>query len=127
VKLRLDKYVWCVRLTKTRNEATTLIKNGKILLNQHHVKPSKEIAVLDVIQVKKHNAIFSFKTIELIDRRIGPKLVSTYIEETTPDSEKDKYKEYQQAQKEYNQYGIGKPTKKQRRTITLFKNVTETD
>ena len=82
---------------------------------------------MDVIQVKKHNAIFSFKTKELIDRRIGPKLVSTYIEETTPDSEKDKYKEYQQAQKEYNQYGIGKPTKKQRRTITLFKNVTETD
>ena len=61
VKLRLDKYVWCVRLTKTRNEATTLIKNGKILLNQNSVKPSKEVTVLDSIQVKKHNAVFSLK------------------------------------------------------------------
>ncbi len=127
MKLRLDKYVWCVRLCKTRNEATTLIKNGKILLNQIPVKPSKEISISDTIQVKKHNAVFSYKILELVDKRMGPKLVQTYLEDTTLDSERTKYAEYQLAQKEYNQFGVGKPTKKQRRTITLFKNVTETD
>ena len=58
---------------------------------------------------------------------MGPKLVQTYLEDTTQDLERAKYKEYQLVQKEYNQFGVGKPTKKQRRTITLFKNVTETD
>ena len=125
--MRLDKYVWCVRLTKTRNEATTLIKNGKILLNQNTIKPSKEDSINDTIQVKKHNAVFSFKILELVDKRMGPKLVQSYLEDTTLDSERAKYKEYQLVQKEYNQFGAGKPTKKQRRTITLFKSVTETD
>ena len=125
--MRLDKYVWCVRLTKTRNEATTLIKNGKILLNQNSVKPSKEVTVFDSIQVKKHNAVFSYKILELVDKRMGPKLVQSYLEDTTQDLERAKYKEYQLAQKEYNQFGVGKPTKKQRRTITLFKNVTDSD
>ncbi len=127
MKLRLDKYVWCVRLSKTRNEATTLIKNGKILLNQIPVKPSKEISISDTIQVKKHNAVFSYKILELVDKRMGSKLVQSYLEDTTKDLERAKYKEYQLVQKEYNQFGVGKPTKKQRRTITLFKNVTETD
>ena len=125
--MRLDKYVWCVRLTKTRNEATTLIKNGKILLNQNSVKPSKEVTVFDSIQVKKHNAVFSYKILALVDKRMGPKLVQSYLEDTTQDLERAKYKEYQLAQKEYNQFGVGKPTKKQRRTITLFKNVTDSD
>ncbi len=127
VKLRLDKYVWCVRLSKTRNEATTLIKNGKILLNQISVKPSKEIGISDTIQVKKHNAVFSYKILDLIDKRLGAKLVQNYLEDTTLDTEITKYKEYQLAQKEYNQFGVGKPTKKQRRSISLFKNVTDSD
>jgi ribosome-associated heat shock protein Hsp15 len=122
MKLRFDKYIWFVRLTKTRKEAIELIKLGRIKLNSFEVKASKEVSVSDVIIVKKHNALFTFKIITIPERRLGPKLVSDYIEDITPENEKIKLQEYLNAQKEYRQFGTGKPTKKQRRELTHLKS-----
>jgi ribosome-associated heat shock protein Hsp15 len=119
--MRIDKFIWFVRLAKTRKDAVEMINHSRIRLNTVEVKPSKEIAINDLIQVKKHNAVYSYKVFQIPDRRLGPKLVSEFIEDCTPEEEKIKFQEYQTAQKEYRQFGIGKPTKKQRRELTLLK------
>lgn len=124
MKLRIDKFVWFVRITKTRNEATELIKSGKIFLNHQIVKASKEVNIGDSIHVKKNNATFNYKIIELLERRIGPKLVENFIADQTEPEEKEKYQNYQLAQKQYRINGTGRPTKKQRRLIISLKDVT---
>lgn len=119
--MRIDKFIWFVRLAKTRKDAVEMISHSRIRLNSVEIKPSKEIAINDLIQVKKHNAVFSYKVFQIPDRRLGPKLVPEFIEDCTPDEEKIKFQEYQTAQKEYRQFGVGKPTKKQRRELSLLK------
>ena len=63
---RIDKYIWCVRLAKTRYRATNGISNGKVKLNGTLSKPSKEVKLGDEIQVTRHNSVYSFKIIQLV-------------------------------------------------------------
>lgn len=118
--LRIDKYTWAVRLTKTRSQASELISKGKIRLNAIEVKPSRDMKVGDVIQVHKNSAVFSYKVLELLEKRVGPKLVSIYIEDITPIEEVEKYKTYQEAQRVYRDMGTGRPSKKDRRSLDDF-------
>lgn len=118
--LRLDKFVWSVRLSKTRSIASELISKGKIKINGTDVKPSKEVKVNDVINISKNSALFSYKVKALIDKRIGPKLVVDFIEDITPLEEVEKFKLYNESQSVYRQYGTGKPTKKDRRSLDDF-------
>ena len=117
---RLDKYVWCVRLAKTRSKAIEAVGKGKIKLNQDQVKPSKEVKVGDVVQLIKHTAVYSFKIIQLLDKRISAKQVQEYIVDCTPEEEREKHRLYQVAQSAYRQNGTGKPTKKDRRDLDDF-------
>ncbi len=118
---RIDKFIWFVRLSKSRKDALELINHRRIRLNSLEVKPSKDVKIGDLVQVKKHNAIFTYKVLQIPDRRLGPKLVSEFIEDCTTEEEKMKLQEYLNAQKEYRQFGLGKPSKKQRRDLTAFK------
>jgi len=119
MKIRFDKYVWCVRLAKTRSQASELISKGKIILNGQDVKSSKEIKVNDVIGVQKHSATFNYKVLVLLDKRLGAALIPTYIEDQTTEEEILKFKQYQLAQKAYRETD-GKPTKKDRRELDKF-------
>ncbi len=118
--LRIDKYVWAVRLTKTRSQASELISKGKIKINEIDVKPSRDIKTGDTINVHKNSAVFSYKVLELLEKRVGPKLVSIYIEDITPIEEVEKYKTYQEAQRVYRDMGTGRPSKKDRRMLDDF-------
>lgn len=120
---RIDKYLWAVRLAKTRSLAANLVKTNKILVNYEPVKPSREIIIGDVISVKRNTALFSYKVLDLLERRVGAKLVADYIQDITPEEEIEKFKTYQIAQKEYRQFGLGRPTKKQRRDLGKFKGM----
>jgi len=120
VKIRLDKYVWCVRLCKTRSQGTELISKGQIKLNSLTIKPSKELRIQDVISVHKNNAVFSYKVIELLDKRVGAALIENFIIDVTPIEEKEKFKAYQLVRQIYRQNGDGKPTKKDRRDLESF-------
>lgn len=122
MSLRWDKYIWSVRLAKTRSLATELISKGKIKVNGLEVKPSKEPKIGDVISESRNNAIFSYKVIQLLDKRVGAKLVAEYISDITPIEELEKYRQYQIAQSAYRDYGTGKPSKKDRRDIDDFMN-----
>ncbi len=122
MSVRIDKFIWCVRLAKTRSIATEQVKKGKIKLNDSSIKPSKTVEVGDVIGVVKHTAIFSYQIKEILERRIGAKLVDHYIIDITPQEELEKYKVYQLAQQSYRKNGTGKPTKKERRSLDDFLN-----
>ena len=120
LKIRLDKYVWCVRLCKTRSQATEIIAKGHIKINSQTIKPSKELRIQDVISLHKNNAVFSYKVIELLDKRVGAALIENFIIDITPIEEKKKFKAYQLVRQIYRQNGDGKPTKKDRRDLESF-------
>lgn len=117
---RIDKYLWAVRLCKTRSLAADMVKAGKVLVNDEVVKASREIKPGDKLSVKKNTATFTYEVVELLDKRVGAKLVDQYLRDITPVEEVEKYKEYQMAQQQYRQSGFGKPSKKDRRSINKF-------
>ena len=117
---RFDKYCWSVRLTKTRSLATENISKGRIKLDGLAVKPAKEIRVGSIISVFRHNAEFKYKVLDLIDKRVGPKLVENYLLDIKLPEEVEKFKTYRVAQSAYREYGTGKPSKKDRRDLDSF-------
>ena len=118
--MRIDKYVWCVLLSKTRSLATKLVANNKIKLNNAECKPAKELAVGDLLTIQKNNASFSFRVKALTEKRLGAKLVADYIDDETSEEEIEKYKTYQAAQRNYRGRDQGKPSKKDRRELDDF-------
>lgn len=120
MSLRIDKYVWFVRLAKTRTLATELVQRNKIKLNDMPVKPSKEVKIGDTLSIIKNNATFSYKIKDLLDRRVGAKLVSDYLIDITDPLELEKFKTYQAAQSVYREYGTGRPSRKDRDNLDSF-------
>jgi ribosome-associated heat shock protein Hsp15 len=120
MSLRWDKYIWAVRLAKTRSQASEELSKGRIKVNGLPIKPAKEPKVGDIITISKNTAVFSYKVISLLEKRVGAKLVADYLIDTTPLEEIEKYKTYQLAQQVYRQNGSGKPSKKDRREIDDF-------
>lgn len=116
----MDKFVWSVRLAKTRSQAAEAISKGKIRLDNQHVKPARTVNLGDTIQVTRNTATFSYKVIQLLDRRVGAKLVPDYLIDMTPPEELEKLKLYQAAQRTYREHGTGKPSKKDRRDLDSF-------
>ena len=117
---RIDKYLWSVRLFKTRSLAADQCKTNKIVIKNEPVKSSREVKIGDIISVKKNTAIFSYKVIDLLKSRVGASLVKNYIEDITPPEEIEKYKIYLEAQREYRENDFGKPTKSDRRKLGKF-------
>ncbi len=120
MSLRWDKFIWAVRLTKTRSMASEALLKGRIRINDNTIKPSKEAKIGDTIFVSRNAAVFSYKVISLTDKRVGPKLVTDFITDLTPPEEIEKLKMYQLAQSSYRTYGTGKPSKKDRRDLDDF-------
>tara|TARA_B100001063_G_C16510094_1_gene426340 strand:- start:171 stop:539 length:369 start_codon:yes stop_codon:yes gene_type:complete len=118
--VRIDKYVWCVRLSKTRSLATKLVAGNKIKLNGLECKPAKEVSVGDLISIQKNNATFSFRIKALTEKRLGAKLILDYIINETTAEEIEKHKTYQAAQRHYRGKDQGKPSKKDRRDLDEF-------
>ncbi|MFZ9847948.1 MAG: RNA-binding S4 domain-containing protein [Flavobacteriales bacterium] len=120
MSVRLDKYIWCVRLAKTRSQASELVSKGKIKLNKVSVKAAKEVKVGDVISISKNSALFEYQIKALIENRVGAKLVCNYLIDITSLEELEKSKLYQEAQAQYRNNGTGKPTSKERRDLESF-------
>ena len=120
MSLRIDKFVWFVRLAKTRTLATELVQRNKIKLNDMSVKPSKEVKIGDTLSIIKNNATFSYKIKDLLDRRVGAKLVADYLIDITDPLELEKFKTYQAAQSVYREYGTGRPSRKDRDNLDSF-------
>ena len=121
--MRIDKYIWCIRIFKTRSLATKACNEGKVLLNNNIVKPGKIIKENDIISVKTIPIWRLFKVLDFPKSRINAKLVSDYAVEITSEDDLLKLKEYQNINKQNKYLGIkGRPTKKDRRNINKLKD-----
>ena len=87
---RIDKYLWAIRVYKTRRDATDACKGGKVRLNGNDVKPSKPVKPGDVICARKGAVQYTYNVLSLTDKRVGAKLVPDYAENITPQEELDK-------------------------------------
>ena len=120
-KVRIDKFLWCVRLFKKRNEASDACKKGHIKVNGTAVKPSRKIAKGDVVEVKNAVIFRRYRVLDLLEKRVGAKLVENYIEELTSEEDLFKLKMYYEVQKQNKIYTKGgRPTKKDRRDLNKF-------
>lgn len=116
-KIRIDKFLWAVRLYKTRSIAGDACRNGKVLINDYPVKSSRIVNIGDIFVVKKSPVIFIYRIINLLDNRIGPKLVNDYIENLTSEEELQKLDANSKVIFVKRDRGTGRPTKKERREI----------
>ena len=115
--VRLDKYLWAIRIYKTRTDATDACKGGKVRLNGYDVKPSKEVKRGDVIVARKGAVSYTYRVLELVDKRQGAKLVPNYAENQTPQEELDKLRAPVETFFLKRDRGAGRPTKKDRRQM----------
>ncbi len=118
--VRADKFVWAVRLAKTRSDAAEALKGGRVLINGVNAKPSRELSIGDVIGVKRMPAIFSYKIIGITERRVGAKLVCDYLRDITSAEEVEKLEMSRLASMGVRERGAGRPTKRERREIEEF-------
>jgi ribosome-associated heat shock protein Hsp15 len=116
-EVRIDKYLWSIRVFKTRSEATDACKGGKIRLNGADTKPSKMVKVGDTIVARKGAVTYTYKVLDLIDKRQGPKLVPNYAENLTPPEELAKLRAPVETFFLKRDRGAGRPTKKDRRQM----------
>ena len=115
--VRLDKYLWAIRIYKPRTDATDACKGGKVRLNGYDVKPSKEVKRGDVIVARKGAVSYTYRVLELVDKRQGAKLVPNYAEDQTPQEELDKLRAPVETFFLKRDRGAGRPTKKDRRQM----------
>lgn len=121
-KLRIDKYLWSIRLFKTRSLATEACKAGKVKLQGQNCKPSYVVKVGDVFSVQKGIERKIVKVIDLLHKRVDAKTAALFYEDITPLEETLAYKAAYQAPVLKRDHGAGRPTKKDRREIDELKN-----
>jgi len=115
--IRIDKFLWAVRIFKTRSLASDACRKGRILINNLQVKPSRVVTKNETIIVKKLPVVFTYEVIEPVGKRVSAKLVADFIRDITTEEEKIKSVKGNLAVIGYRTKGTGRPTKKERRTI----------
>ena len=116
-EVRLDKYLWAVRVFKTRSDAADAIRNNRVLVNNAYAKPAREVKQGDVIAVKRMPVTYQYKVLELVSSRQGAKNVPQYCLNITPQEELDKLTVPRETVFVFRERGTGRPTKKERREI----------
>ena len=116
-EVRLDKYLWAVRVFKTRSDAADAIRNNRVLVNDAYAKPSREVKEGDIISVKRMPVTYRYKVLELVSSRQGAKNVPQYCLNITPQEELDKLTVPRETIFVFRERGTGRPTKKERREI----------
>jgi len=115
--IRLDKYLWAVRVFKTRSDAADAIRNNKVTVNGSYAKPSREVKVGDRIEVRRQQATWSYKVVDLVSSRQPAKNVPAYCLDVTPQEERDKLNVPRETVFVFRERGAGRPTKKERREL----------
>jgi ribosome-associated heat shock protein Hsp15 len=119
--VRIDKWLWGVRVFKTRNQATLACRAGKVRISDQPVKPSREVKAGEVITISLDSLKRSVKVLAPVENRVGAKLVEQFMEDLTPQEEYQKLRLRKDAGFGYRLRGLGRPTKKQRREIEILK------
>jgi ribosome-associated heat shock protein Hsp15 len=119
--VRIDKFLWAVRIFKTRSLASEACKKGKIIINNVQVKSSRLILKGEVISVRKPPVTYTYKVIDPLENRIAAKEVPEHLEDLTPEEEKTKLYVKAASLSGYREKGLGRPTKKDRRQLEKLK------
>lgn len=115
--MRIDKYLWCIRLFKTRSIATEACKKGHVKIDGTNLKPSKDVFGNEEITIRKNQINYKIKILDIPPNRVGAKLVDLYRKDLTPKEEFEKTELLKYAKDYYRKKGTGRPTKKDRRDI----------
>jgi ribosome-associated heat shock protein Hsp15 len=119
-EVRIDKWLWAVRIFKTRTIASDACKLGRVMIDGNKVKPSRCVKVGDIIQVRKPPVTYSFKVLQLAENRMGAKLVPGFMENVTPPEQLEVLQLQCLNGFIDRAKGTGRPTKKDRRDLDEY-------
>ena len=120
MEVRVDKYLWAMRIYKTRSIATDACKCGRVKMNGVEVKPSRMFHVGDVFSVRKGPITYTYRILQLWGNRLGAKMVPEYLQDITPIEQLALLELARFAAQSGRDRGTGRPTKKDRREIEQF-------
>lgn len=119
--LRIDRFLWGVRIYKTRSLATDACNGGKVKIEGKSVKPSRHISPGEVFTVTQRYITRTYRVTSLAEKRVSAKVLSQYIEDLTPQEELDKLKTERFTSYVQRYKGAGRPTKKERRLMDKYR------
>lgn len=119
-EVRIDKWLWAVRLFKTRSIAIEACKKGRITIKGVTIKPSRMIKVGDIIEVRRPPVTYSFEVLNLSENRMGAKLVPEFMKDVTLPSQLEILEMSKVSGFVDRARGTGRPTKKDRRELDQF-------
>jgi ribosome-associated heat shock protein Hsp15 len=122
-KVRIDKWLWSVRIFKSRSISTDACKKGKVVIDEKQVKPSYLLQRGEIVHVKKNGFNYTFKVVDLVSKRVSASLAQPCYENLTPEDELNKYKAWfvGKGRPEIREKGSGRPTKRERRELDRYK------
>ena len=115
--VRLDRWLWAVRIYKTRGDAGSACRGSAVRLNGQIAKPSAKVRTGDIITARNKSFTRTIKVKALLEQRVGAALVTDYADDQTPESEHEKVREQRANARVFRHEGGGRPTKKDRRNI----------
>lgn len=121
MEVRIDKWLWAVRLFKTRALATEACRLGKVMFESSAVKPSKTVKEGDVYELTIEQVHRTVRVKQLLNNRVGAKLVCDFMEDMTPEDEYERIRLAREFAFEKRDRGIGRPSKRDRRKLEQFK------
>ncbi|MBQ8100474.1 MAG: RNA-binding S4 domain-containing protein [Paludibacteraceae bacterium] len=120
MEVRIDKYLFAMRIYKTRSIAADACKKGRVTMNGTQLKPSRTFRVGDVFSVRKNPVTFTYRILQLSENRLGAKLVPDYLQDITAPDQLELLELARMAGRQGRDRGTGRPTKKDRRDIETF-------
>jgi len=121
--VRIDRWLWAVRICKTRPMAADLCKRQRVSIDGQHVKPSREVKLGQTIALKRDGITWQYKVLKCITNRVGAKLAVTCVENLTEQEELDKLKIVKTGWTPSRVKGQGRPTKKERRALDVLRDI----
>ena len=115
--MRVDKFLWCTRYFKTRNQATEACKKGRVKIKGQVIKPAREVFPMDEISIRRNQIDYRLQVLDIPEGRMGAKLVDIYRKDITPKEAFEHADLLRHAKEHYRKQGTGRPTKKDRRDI----------
>ncbi len=115
--MRIDKYLWAIRVFKTRSLAADACQGARVKIDEQPVKPFRIVKEGDVLVVRKGPVYYSYVVLKTVDRRLPAKEVPMYVQDITPAEELDKLLQPKESVVIYRKKGLGRPTKKERRQL----------
>lgn len=120
---RYDKYLWAVRLFKTRSMASDACRNGRVQIEGTNIKPSRTAAREEIFTLRRPPALLTFRVKEIPPSRVGAKLVNLYLEDLTPEEEREKLNIRLTDRTGLRPRGTGRPTKRERRDLDRMREI----